>query len=335
MKKQLILAAAALALAACSNDENLNPNDGPVEIRLSSGIEVQTRAYTPTQGTQIANGETVYVWGDDVDGTDATEYISAWTLTANGSGGFTGISQYFPQTGHNINLYAIHGNFTGTTFTEGATEFPSSVLTHTVESNQSIEANYCKSDLLYAVNQGVSRNGHPTTTVPMTFYHMLSKVEVALKAGSGLTDTELQSAEVTLEGTKRTVTFTPTKTGDLTADATRSDMVSVVTEGSAGSITIPTVTIGSATDFTNANYGEAVIVPQTLTVNTQFIKVHLEQGGELYYSLPAAVTFESGKKYTYNITVNLTGLTVTSEITDWDTEEGGYTGDNDGSATMQ
>ena len=54
----LFFAAAALTLAACSNDENLN--DGPVELRLSSSLEVQTRAYQ-VQDEQLARGETVYV----------------------------------------------------------------------------------------------------------------------------------------------------------------------------------------------------------------------------------------------------------------------------------
>ncbi len=37
MKKYLIFAAAALTLAACSNDDE-NLNGRPVELRLSSGI---------------------------------------------------------------------------------------------------------------------------------------------------------------------------------------------------------------------------------------------------------------------------------------------------------
>ena len=45
MKHPLLLfAAAALTLAACSNDDE-NLNGGPVELRLSSSLEVQTRAY--------------------------------------------------------------------------------------------------------------------------------------------------------------------------------------------------------------------------------------------------------------------------------------------------
>ena len=53
-KKYLIFAAAALTLAACSNDDE-NLNGGPVELRLSSSLEVQTRAYQ-VQNEQLARG---------------------------------------------------------------------------------------------------------------------------------------------------------------------------------------------------------------------------------------------------------------------------------------
>ena len=186
-KKYLIFAAAALTLAACSNDENLN--DGPVELRLSSSLEVQTRAYQ-VQDEQLASGETVYVWADEQDG--ETDYIKAWELTAAGNGSFQepATKQYFPQSGKGLSLYAIHGDFGASdfgasAFTENATPFPTASLTHTVSDNQSIDANVAKSDLLYAVAPNVSRNGNPTV-VPLTFRHLLAKVEVALKPGDGL-----------------------------------------------------------------------------------------------------------------------------------------------------
>ena len=61
MKHSLLLfAAAALTLAACGNDENLN--DGPVPIRLSSSLEVQTRAATDIQGNAFDANEKVDVF---------------------------------------------------------------------------------------------------------------------------------------------------------------------------------------------------------------------------------------------------------------------------------
>ena len=64
MKNYILLTAAALMLGACSNDENLDNPNGPVELRLTSGLEVQTRA-AHGLNTQLKNGEEVHVWVDD------------------------------------------------------------------------------------------------------------------------------------------------------------------------------------------------------------------------------------------------------------------------------
>ncbi len=307
-KKYVLFATAALILAACSNDDE-NLNNEPVELRLSSGLGVETRA-TDVQNEQIANGETVYAWVDESDG---TPYINAWELTAKGNGGFRGTTQYFPQSGNNVNIYAIHGNFGTTTFTENETDFPTT-LTHTVSGTQTDAADVAKSDLLYAFAQNVSRNNGPT--VNLTFNHLLSKVLVKLKAGDGLDDTDLTGATLSIEGTMPDVSFALDKTTGISA---------ITAAGNTASITLTS----SVSD-----YAEAIIVPQTLANNTRFIQVTLSDGAELYYTLPQEVEFKSGKKYTYDITVNLTELTVISTITDWATDDA-YSGDDNGQATMQ
>ena len=315
-KNYLLFAAAALTLAACSNDENLN--DGPVELRLGSALEVETRA-TNVQNTQIVSGETVYAWVDESDG---NPYINAWQLTADGNGCFTGSKQFFPQSGNAVNIYAIHGNFGTTTFTD----FPTTPLTHTVSTTQTSDADVAKSDLLYAAyDEDAHPTQRPVTTVNMTFYHMLSKIDVGLKPGDGLTVTDLQNATVSIVNTVASATFTPQKT-DLTEEATRAAMVSV-NETTAASIAMSTAV---STDFSSR--AEAIIVPQTLTSNTQFIQVTLNDGANLYYTLPQQVEFKSGMKYTYDITVHNTGLEVRSNIINWGTDDS-YSGDNAGEAT--
>ena len=316
MKKYLLFAA-TLTLAACSNDEILN--DGPVELRLNSAVEVKTRA-SNVQNTQIASGETVYAWVDESDG---TPYINAWQLTADGNGGFTGgTTQYFPQSGNAVNIYAIHGNFGTTTFTA----FPETPLTHTVSTTQTSDAEVAKSDLLYAVcDEDVYPTQKPVTSVNMTFYHMLSKIDVGLKPGDGLTVTDLQNATVSIVNTVTSATFTPQKT-DLTEEATHAAMVSV-NEATATPITMSTAV---STDFTAR--AEAIIVPQTLTSNTRFIQVRLNDGANLYYALPQQVEFKSGMKYTYDITVHNTGIEVMSNIRGWGTDNS-YSGDDAGQAT--
>lgn len=319
----MTMAAATMILAGCSNDENEVTDNWNGEIRLTSGVTVQTRANSAdVPDKQIASGQTVYAWVDKATTPDATEYIKAWTLTAQGDGTFTGSLQYYPTDNANLDFYAMHGNFA--TFTEGSDAFPTSAsaITHAVDADQSenLGTNYLKSDLLYGLKKDVARSA---SAVNLTFYHLLSKVEVALKSGAG--SPNLAGATVTIVNTKLKAAFIPSKTAEInhsttsTAQAARAGLVSCSTSSNdPAPITIAT-SITSDDFSTRTTYAAAIIVPQTVTQNTKFIKVALTTGGIFYYSIPDAggITFESGKKYQYKITVNQSGLTVTSEISNW------------------
>ena len=321
MKKQLIFAAAALALAACSNDENLNLNDGPVEIRLSSGIEVKTRAATDIQGSAFDANELVDVYITEAvqSGRPATTIYPQPLVYLTGAGNTmsprnTTEQPYFPTSGNGVTIYAVYPSAAETFPAEGS-GFGDG--TFTIQADQSTDKNYKLSDLMYGTANDRAEVKRTSSSVPINFGHLLSKVTVNLTAGSGLVDANLNNATVSLLGLQLTTGFT-TETGVLGT-----------VSGETAEITVMNATSTSLS-------GSAVIVPQSLAIHTPFIKIHLAEGGDLYYNLAEAATFQSGMVYIYNITVNLTGLTVTSNIEPWDTEgEGGYTGDDDGSATMQ
>ena len=308
------MAAATMILAGCSNDENEVADNWNGEIRLTSGVTVQTRSNT--QATQIQEGETVYVWADKASST--ADYIKAWKLTAGSSNDFTGTSQYYPTDGSNLDFYALHGNFASNAFTENTAEFPATAIVHSVEADQSGTEAYAKSDLLYAVQKNVPRSSN---AVELSFYHMLSKVEVALKSGNGKPN--LTGAAVTIVGTKLKADFTPDKSATMTDQSARAGMITIPGDNNdAAPIKIRTVTTDNLD--TNSEYGEAVVLPkQTISQNTPFIQVTLANKAVFSYKIPDAggLTLESGKKYTYKITVNQTGLTVTSKIENWTSEE--------------
>lgn len=319
MKAKLFMTmvAATMILAGCSNDENERGDNWNGEIRLSSEVTTQTRANT--QATQIQSGETVYAWADKASATP--DYIKAWMLTAGGSNDFTGTSQYYPTDGSSLDLYALHGNFKEATFTENSTSFPGTIV-HSVEADQSGTdmKNYTKSDLLYAVKKNVARSSN---AVQLSFYHMLSKVEVALKSGNGNPD--LTDATVAIVGTQLKADFTPDKTKDIAdpsvGQSNRAGMI-VITGSNNDAAPIKIRTVTTANLDTNTDYGEAVVLPkQTISQNAPFIQVTLANSAVFSYKIPDAsgLTLESGKKYTYKITVNQSGLSVTSTIEDWKT----------------
>ena len=297
--------AAAFCLTACTNEDSMSDGwDG--RLHLSSSIAQQTRA-TYDLDDKIANNEKVWLY---IDGTGAgTPKYYDKELTANGSNGFTisdGSEMFFPANEEGIALYAFHIN----TATAKPNDYPASTsLSHKVEQDQSTAANYGKSDLLYAKETKTKQAVKDASgTVTLTFKHLLSKIEVVLKKGKGEDDITISKVEIL--NTKLEATFTPAK-------ATEAGNVTVSESGSIGSDGNPIKISNEVSGTTENKLNEAIIVPQTLANGTAFIRVTLNNGGMLTYSLGAETTFAANMKYKYTITANLTDLNVESEITPW------------------
>lgn len=325
----ILFAAAALALSACSHDELPSGDpDGAVELRLTSGIEVQTRA-THNLDTQLKTGETVRVWVDDAknEQTSVTKenLYEDLRLTAGEGGALNGETMYFPQTGNAVDIYAIHGRFAEAS-PQAEEGFWGQSVTHEVAQDQKSGGDtdgYAQSDLVYARSTDVART---KKAVSLTFKHLLSKIEVVLVKGDG----ELDIQKVEILNTKLGATFTPDKEGDFTVTASELETAS----GSENAIEIDADLTDKATAANPKSdagkaLNEAVIVPQTLAQGTPFIRITTSAGGELVYSLPDGKEFAPATKYRYTITARLTGLTVKSEVGDW--TDGGNT---DGDAEM-
>jgi len=304
------LAAVVLPLAIMSCKNNHDEDDNTlVELRLSSGVEVRTRAAFTATDTQIPAGEQIFVYVDEAGG--AVQLYQKNTMVADGSGNLTGGTRMnFPANGNNVDIYALHTNATF------ATAYPTTALTHTVSGDQRLLAGYAPSDLLYAKRTNVARTASP---VLLTFYHLLSKLQVAVMPGEGLTAADIRG--ITIGGTRPQAQFTLAK-------ATASDAVAITAAGTAAPITIGADVSVNLTN--NFSFNDAIIVPQTITANTVFITVNLSDGSNLVYRLPANTTFESGKKYGYLITANSTGLVLTTTIQDWIPA-----GSTTGNATME
>lgn len=314
MNRLLFLAAAAMTLAACNSEMDDDPN---VEIRLRSGLDVQqtdTRAAAGIQSKQFDNGEKIDVYiTENTTGTASTTYDQplVYSTTDNAGAMSTTTQPYFPTSGNGVNIYAVYPS--GTSVADNNTFTIKEDQSTKIVDDQSSDANYKASDLMYgapADNATVTRTKNAVT---IKFKHLLSKVTVTLVPGNG--SPNLTGAVVKLKDVKPSTTLTASISGGSVSDAS----------GDTKDITVMKATA-------DALSGSAVIVPQTLS--TSFIEVTLADGGVLTSTGLSGsgntalneVKLETGKAYTYKITVNLTGLNVTSSISDWDSTSGEVNG---------
>ena len=299
----LTIAATATILAGCSNEETnevIDSWDG--EIRLSSGLAVQTRANTPSdQGQQIASGQEVGVF---INAAADNAVVSAnLKYTANGSGGLTlattvpeQTTPYYPN-GNAVKIvaYQPYDTNAGTAFTNSGT------YDFSVKADQSGNSNgdYYDSDLLYATkDNAIAQNA----AHKLTFTHKLSKILCTLTAGDGIVEGDLGSATVSIVGAKIKGTFSPSA-GTFTTTTQTS-------EGNESD-----VKLNSA--ITDKSY-IGIIPPQTFAQSKKFIEVAIGNS-KFYYKVTesSGITLTEGKVHKYSITVKASGLSVSSEITDW------------------
>lgn len=307
------MAAVAMILAGCNNEET---DTWAGEIRLSSGVEAQqvTRSIaTDLQGIQIAKDVHVgFFINEAVVSGAATTYTQNLDYKANGSGSFEGTTVYFPQSGNGVNIYA-YAPWKADLALNGTYAF-------SIKTDQSTDANYLASDLLWGqpmkLKEGSTTEyelANPVArtkeNVNVSFKHLLSKIQVTLipDQTSGLTPGDFKGAKLEILSVMPGVTLT-------LADGNISD--------ASGTATTVIAAIYDANTTPSALTAAAIVAPQTFTKGTKFMKVTLATGGELFYTLPNGasdngLTLASGKIYKYEITVKLTGLTVTSTIDDW------------------
>ena len=269
-----MLLAAAFTLTACTNDD-IPTQDNRVALQVTSGI--QTRAYDNQWEADDRIGIYAFTKGTTTvaDGYANIPYI---TQTSGGNGTFApdGTTIYLPTNGdaRDIVAYYPYKQLSGDEYKVDVTD-------------QSSQKDI---DLMAASTQTADRTD---PTVEFSFVHKLSKVEITLQPGSGMTDDDLKGLTVALTGQQTAGTF----------DAT----------GTATPITLLTNAEGS--------FAEGIVLPSD-DYNGMSLKITLADGESVFtWPLSNATKsqkFEAGKKYLYTINVNKAEISVTATITDWE-----------------
>lgn len=291
MKKYFILAAAALSFAACSNNESDNQVQNPDNvIRLNASVGDITRAATNIQSQAFDE--------------DALINIEVTPSATN-----TTISKVYKAGAAVGNVNSLTPNGSETPFTWPATGtvaikafYPSTVksadTSFSVQENQSTDANYKASDLMYATP--IATQAKTSETVGLTFNHALTKIIVNLTKGTGVTDDDIAGCTVKVNAKK-------------SANISSGQWTSATDDAAVD------ITMGIGAN--NA----AIIVPQSYVANANFITIKTGNGDANHtkiFQLSAEKTFQAGKVYTYNLTVNMSEITLQSTtINNWDSQE--------------
>lgn len=164
-----------------------------------------------------------------------------------------------------------------------------------VQSNQE-EKGYQNSDFLYAAPKDISFSD---TNKSLAFTHQTARVVINIKNAEAATDADVISSVVI--GNENNLALSGGYTAPTEGNATGAWNIS---GGTMGTITPKDITAGDGSDILKTY--AALVIPQNMSeqANKKFIAVTLADQNTYYYTPEDTdADLESGKQYTYNITV--------------------------------
>lgn len=297
MKKLAIFALALVALASCSKEEVVTPDNWNGELRISSGIE--TRAYDNYWQSGDAIGVTMFNAGTTTTiGKANTHYSTiSTTETADFSVVSPDVNLYYPQSGEVdiLAYYPYRSNGNGTSYP--------------------LDMAVAQTDLLVTLTKDKAKSNAP---LGLQFHHVMSQINVTMINGDGLSEADIAEGKVVvkLAGTNTQATY------DLIAfDPTNPTAPT------------PIGSLGTVADITLSVSGTAAsgfAIPQALSGASLVFEVD----GYGTFAMPITTTnLLSGSKHNYTVTISRSGITLTgSTIDGWNNDTD--TSDNEGTAVI-
>lgn len=290
----LIAMVMLLFLAGCSEDDQFGQaGEVPVSLTfmMAGNDAAVTRAGTDIQSTQFNSGETFYVYFPTDVRVGSTSSNSSTTFTTTNASGSASpaTTPYFNVGASGASVYAYYPYMSGKQMTESTTSF-------SVELDQSTDANYKKSDLMYATANLMKSGSSATAT--LKFQHKMAKIMVTVNKGLGID--KIQTVRIV--GGYRTVTFD---------DPIRCDYPPYGGLSDANSSNPITMWSGSSTSTVNC---AALIPAQSISGN--FLQIVTDKG-TVTYAISSSKYLAHGQSYHLTATVSLPAIGNTIEISGW------------------
>ena len=277
---------------ACSNEEVDSFRMSDVEVNLSS--QILTRVSGNQWGTGDAVGVYMYKYGGQLSDASVYEKSVNCKYITDANGGMspaTDLDKLYYPLSESVSFIAYYpfGN----------------VENYSVSLDVRQQGNPSSIDFLYSGN--VKNVTATTTQQQLIFTHQLSKVMFDIKVGSGISETELDGVNVSVRNATSNANFSLVD-GSITLGTQKQEMELPVTYSEA------------------IAHAEGIMIPQ-LCDNVSLI-VSLQSGRTFFFTLENDYQWESGKKYTYEITLkeNIVNASFGATISDWvDGVSGGIT----------
>lgn len=343
MKNQIIIVSAALALAACSNEENWKDSDKtPVSVAMAF-VDKENSATTRAVDHDFESGDKLVAYLRHAQtASGATEGVGSFdqtvTFTVNSDATMTqvGTTDTYETSDITPNKSLYWDDFSSATYdirTAGhglqslwgycyngnasAPSTPTDVLTWSVATDQT--AGYKTSDLLWSKEQDVVAYEHSTAVdgtrsgLVIPYTHAMSKATVVLVAATGFEGTSIfNNTTLTLNGVNVTGTFTAStaKIGtDFTVGSIQMHKSSVSPDGKTAvfdCLFVPTARDNvsvAVSDVDGNNY--------TITITPEILND--------WDCLTTGT--QSGVNYQLTATIEKQAIDIKAQITDWVTKE--------------
>ena len=282
---KLLTVVSLLFLAGCTED-TLDEGRGQVPISLTATVECDSDAVYTRAGTGVlnsfANGDAIKVYFPSNVRVGSTTSASSTTYNHKGSSWSPATLPFFNAGASSCTVHAYYPS-----------SHTNSTSSFSVQQDQSGDANYKSSDLMYAT--ATITKSSPSGS--LTFAHRMAKIIVNATAGAGVSTI----TDVRIIGGYRTINISTPQScalGTTLSNAlSTSSYITMYSGGSSGSASCA-----------------AMIPPQS--ISGSFLQVVTNQGTATY-SLASVKSFESGKSYQLNITVNAAAVGTTNSIPSW------------------
>lgn len=326
--KYLFLAAAAMAFAACSNDEDV-VNNGPVEAKVSASFGPESRAVnidnTWTAGNQIG----IMVTAAPTSGTGMTDRYKNVKYTAKSS---AASSDFTAKTGEGIFFQDASETVTFAAYYPYKESAPNALpgtngVIPVNTQNNNATASQASIDFLFASGATASKdNSSVSFSDDHQFKHRMAQLNLVITASTdhGFTADEAAAILGDDAGTYKLSGLIHEGTFNVTDGTT-----ATTTTGSAVSDWDITSLVHNDNSTTNTRTYTLILLPQDKS--NAALPFSAVIGGQTYTNTTNITPkLEAGMKYTYTITLKKTGMTVSGcTIAPWGE---GTTGSGD--ATM-